>query len=408
MVDEKLKKRALRYYRKCHSMAKTLRKYPYCSRSAFCTWLKNEGKEHVRSGRPGVLPPAGRATAEAKAEIVARISDGHEPIMDVALETGHGRPTPYRWLRQYRGNGMIGLMGDKKANRKKAEGGSSAELSKRPGEVQMQIDIPMETINVLKKGPRISQKPLKAREKAAMADALKGRYLPRRLLSALGLGESSHFHAKKAKSNPSKRAALKARLRKEFQENRRVCGCRGLRQCLPPEFGRLSERAVGRLMKEQGLSPNRKKRAKHSPCLGELSPAAPDSPNGDFSAERPFEKMATDIAEFALSDGKVYLSPAIDCFDGMPIAWAMGTSPDSSLANDILRKASRLVPKGIRCVIHSDRGRHCRWPGRIGLMDKSRFVRSMPKNAARQTIRRAKASSGRSKTRCFKTRASRG
>ena len=45
MVDEKLKKRALRYYHRCHNMARTLRKYPYCSRSVFYTWLKNRGKE---------------------------------------------------------------------------------------------------------------------------------------------------------------------------------------------------------------------------------------------------------------------------------------------------------------------------------------------------------------------------
>ena len=151
MVDEKIKKRALRYYHKCHNMAKTLRKCPYCSRSVFYTWLKNEGKEHVRSGRPGVLPPAGRAPVESKAEIVARIADGHEPVMDVAIETGNSRPTLYGWLRQYRDNGKIGLTGIKRPKRKKAEGGSSAELSKRLDEMQMQIDILMETINVLKK-----------------------------------------------------------------------------------------------------------------------------------------------------------------------------------------------------------------------------------------------------------------
>ena len=379
MVDEKLKKRALRYYHRCHNMAKALRKYPYCSRSAFYTWLKNEGKEHIRSGRPGVLPPAGRATAETKAEIVARISDGHEPVMDVSIATGYSRATIYKWLRQYRGNGIIGLMGKEKTKRKKAGVESSAELSKRLDEMQMQIDILMETINVLKKDQRISQKPLKAREKAAIADALKGKYPLRRLLSALSLGKSSYFCAKKAKSNPDKYAALKARLRDEFQKNRRVYGYRRLRQCLLPEFGRLSEKVVRRLMREQGLSPNRKKRAKYSSYLGELSPAAPNLLNRDFSADRPFEKIVTDITEFALSDGKVYLSPAIDCFDGMPIAWTIGTSPDSSLVNDMLCKVSRLVPKGVRCVIHSDRGCHYRWPGWIGLMDKFGFVRSMSK-----------------------------
>ena len=167
MVDEKLKKRALRHYHKCHNMAKTLRKYPYCSRSVFYTWLKNEGKEHVRSGRPGVLPPAGRATAEAKAEIVARISDGHEPIMDVSIETGYSRATLYKWIRQYRGNGIIGLMGKEKTKRKKAGGEPSAELSKRLDEMQMQIDILVETINVLKKRPAHQPKAVEGKGKGS-------------------------------------------------------------------------------------------------------------------------------------------------------------------------------------------------------------------------------------------------
>lgn len=57
---------------------------------------QNGGKEHVKSGRPGVLPPAGRATAETKAEIVARTSDGHEPAMDVSIATGHSRAALYK------------------------------------------------------------------------------------------------------------------------------------------------------------------------------------------------------------------------------------------------------------------------------------------------------------------------
>ena len=132
-------------------------------------------------------------------------------------------------------------------------------------------------------------------------------------------------------------------------------------------------------MGEQGLSPNRKKRAKYSSCLGELSPAVPNLLNRDFSAGRPFEKIATGITELAFSGGKACLSPAIDCFGGMPVAWTIGASPDSSLVNGMLCKASRLVPKGVRRVIRSDRGCHCRWPGWIGLMDKFGFVRSMSK-----------------------------
>ena len=61
------------------------------------------------------------------------------------------RATLYKWIRQYRGNGIIGLTGKEKTKRKKAGGEPSAELSKRLDEMQMQIDILMETINVLKK-----------------------------------------------------------------------------------------------------------------------------------------------------------------------------------------------------------------------------------------------------------------
>ena len=122
-----------------------------------------------------------------------------------------------------------------------------------------------------------------------------------------------------------------------------------------------------------------KKRAKHSSCPGELPPSAPNSLSRDFSADGPFEKMATGIAGFAPGGGKACLSPAIGRFGGMPIAWAMGASPGPSLASGMLRKASRPVPEGVRRAIRSDRGCHRRRPGRIGPMDKFGFARSMPK-----------------------------
>lgn len=145
MVDEKSKKKALAYCHGCHNMAKTLRKYPLCSRSAFQTWLKNEGKERVRSGRPGVLPPAGYATPEQKFEILTRALEGHEPVLDVAIETGYSRPTMCKWKRQYQADGMIGLM-EKRKHKGETPSADSRDLLKRLDEMQLQIDILKETI----------------------------------------------------------------------------------------------------------------------------------------------------------------------------------------------------------------------------------------------------------------------
>lgn len=48
------------------------------------------------------------------------------------------------------------------------------------------------------------------------------------------------------------------------------------------------------------------------------------------------QKWLTDITEFQIPAGKVYLSPVIDCFDGMVISWSIGTQPDAGLVNTML------------------------------------------------------------------------
>ncbi|KAF0282166.1 hypothetical protein BA900_01605 [Spiribacter roseus] len=44
----------------------------------------------------------------------------------------------------------------------------------------------------------------------------------------------------------------------------------------------------------------------------------------------------TDITEFPVPDGKVYLSPMIDCFDGLAVSWSISASPNADLVNAML------------------------------------------------------------------------
>ena len=91
------------------------------------------------------------------------------------------------------------------------------------------------------------------------------------------------------------------------------------------------------------------------------------------------EKWLTDITEFAIPSGKVYLSPIVDCFDGLLVNWNIGTSPDALLVNSMLDDAAKLLSVGEKPIIHSDRGVHYRWPGWIDRMEKNGFIRSMSK-----------------------------
>ena len=91
------------------------------------------------------------------------------------------------------------------------------------------------------------------------------------------------------------------------------------------------------------------------------------------------EKWLTDITEFAIPAGKVYLSPIVDCFEGLLVNWNISTSPDALLVNSMLDDAAKLLSVGEKPIIHSDRGVHYRWPGWIDRMEKNGFIRSMSK-----------------------------
>ena len=91
------------------------------------------------------------------------------------------------------------------------------------------------------------------------------------------------------------------------------------------------------------------------------------------------ELLLSDISEFAIPAGKVYLSPIVDCFDGMLPSWTIGSSPDAALVNKMLDKAVEQLNENDHPIIHSDRGCHYRWPGWIERMDNAGLERSMSK-----------------------------
>lgn len=132
-------------------------------------------------------------------------------------------------------------------------------------------------------------------------------------------------------------------------------------------------------MKEESLSVKVKKTGKYNSYAGEITPAVPNLLNRNFTADLPNKKWITDITEFAIPAGKIYLSPIIDCFDGLVVTWNIGTTPDSKLVNTMLDNAIATLKKGERPVVLSDRGVHYRWPGWIERMQSANLTRSMSK-----------------------------
>ena len=75
----------------------------------------------------------------------------------------------------------------------------------------------------------------------------------------------------------------------------------------------------------------------------------------DFSADVPFRKLLTDISQIPCEDGKLYISPIMDCFNGEIIALQMRENMRKELCVDTLKAAYDRFPiKG--AILHSDRG----------------------------------------------------
>ena len=164
-----------------------------------------------------------------------------------------------------------------------------------------------------------------------------------------------------------------------FIENKERYGYRRIHALLKREDIIISEKIVRRIMREELLFVKIKKTRKYNSYQGKISSAVENIIDRNFSASKPNEKWLTDITEFALPAGKVYLSPIVDCFDGLLVTWSIGTSPYASLVNTMLDNAIQLLAPDEKPIVHSDRGAHYRWPGWISLIESNGLRRSMSK-----------------------------
>ena len=182
-----------------------------------------------------------------------------------------------------------------------------------------------------------------------------------------------------------------------FREGSGCWGYRTVWARLRREGVRASEKRVARVMREEGLEVvyNKRRARGYSSYAGEIDAPAPNlllraDGTHDFSAGRPNEAWVSDVTEFRLPDAgrKVYLSPVVDLFDGKPVGWAVGTSPDARLTESSLEMACATLGEGEAPVAHTDRGCHYRWPGWKAICGRHGLARSMarkgtsPDNAA--------------------------
>ena len=333
-----------------------------CSRTAVVNWAK----------AAGVAPPPRKKAVylpfDRKMELVARLEAG-ERAADLAAEAGVTAAAVSGWRRRLREEGALSLMTDSdiaaRAPEPREAPSELEELRARCEELELRNAVLEGTIDILKKDPGADLSALTAAERAALADRLRGRFGLRAALAALSLPRSTFYDRLAAASAPDPYAALRPLVRAAFEASGGAYGYRRVRAELARGAGEEGRAAAPNLL---------------------LVDAGRDL--HDFSAAAPGEVLVTDITEFRLPDDprKVYLSPAVDLFDGDVAAFSVGTSPSKALVAEML--AGAVAAAGGGFTLHSDRGWHYRTPDWVRACGEAGVERSMsrkghsPDNAA--------------------------
>jgi putative transposase len=390
MYSEEQYYRALALYDECGSVTKTITKLGYpARRQTLYNWITR--RKHLppeRSTFHGVNTPEHprHPPLELKLNALHRCFELGENVQSVSDEIGYSTASIYQWRRKCIQKGRAALMKPSSERErgplKEGTQDANEEISQLKALVQnmqLEIDILKATLDVLKKDPGINTKTLSNQEKAVIVDALRGKYSLPLLLEALSFPKSSYYHQFHRKSFREKYRNVSNRIREIFAENYSCYGYRRITAALNRDGLILSEKVVRHIMRENQLIVKCREMRKYSSYKGEISPAVANVVARKFKAEKPNQKWLTDITEFSIPAGKVYLSPVIDCFDGMPVSWKTSTSPDAQLVNTMLDDAIATLPDTAHPLVHTDRGCHYRWPGWIERMNRAQMVRSMSK-----------------------------
>ena len=177
------------------------------------------------------------------------------------------------------------------------------------------------------------------------------------MCKALNVSESGYYRWLKNRGKKTGRQLLSVEIKsiqEEYPDNRNYGVDRILLALLQRNI-HVSRRTVYRAMSESGLLHRRRKPHGTTKATTEIQ----DRENlikRDFSAETPRQKFLTDITEIQCADGKLYVSPIMDCFNGEIVALEMRDNMKKELCIDTVKQLKNICPDLRGAILHSDRG----------------------------------------------------
>lgn len=166
---------------------------------------------------------------------------------------------------------------------------------------------------------------------------------------------STYYYQVKQLAKPDKDKTIKTEIQAIYDEHRDNYGYRRIYLELRNRGFVINHKKVQRLMTVMGLAARIRRKRKYSSYKGEVGKKADNLIQRQFEGSKPYEKCYTDVTEFALPEGKLYLSPVMDGYNSEIIGFTLSRSPDLKQVQTMLAKAFPAESYS-GCILHSDQG----------------------------------------------------
>ena len=175
------------------------------------------------------------------------------------------------------------------------------------------------------------------------------------MLQLAGLARSTFYYYLKHQKNDKYKNA-KQEICDIFEAHKGRYGYRRVLSLLRAKGYLLNHKTVLKLMKSLGLKGKQRKNDKYHSYKGQVGKVADNHLNRQFYADKPFEKLTTDVTQFKIGDEKVYLSPIMDLFNREIVSFSISTSPNLHQIREMLDGVFAKLPDDATPLFHSDQG----------------------------------------------------
>ena len=178
------------------------------------------------------------------------------------------------------------------------------------------------------------------------------------MLKFLGVSRSGYRAFLNRKVSPSKqrKEAVKKEIQNIYDKSKQNYGAPKITAELRKSGETISERTVGKYMREMGIKAQWIKPWTTTTRDSDFSNQLHNILDEQFNPERPNAVWCTDITYIWTQNGFVYLNCVMDLFSRKIIAWTLADTMEVSTVIETINKAKARRNTDLPLIIHTDRG----------------------------------------------------